>query len=173
MIIRFWHHKGFPIDLRGTFELPEWPYFHGDYGPVPDVLKRFCQNLGIVRIEVEKKVTKLFVPTHESDPVFEERGQWAYSWKPWNGFVTSGNFDDSTLMIRAWNPNAPKFAQKVTSGGAPDNFAWYYWNRRVRILAMDDEMVKYSDATQEADKQPRKGVSQAIKGPDKTGKWIN
>ena len=172
MIIRFWHYKPLKTELRADFELPEWPFYNGEYGPVPDVLKRFCQELGIVRMEIEKKAYKLFVPIDKHDPLFKERGEWAYSWQPWTGFISSGNFDDKTLKIRSWNPNAPKFSQRVTSAGAPDNHAWYYWNSSVRILAMDSEMVKYGELTQKASKQPREGTSQEVGRLDATGKWV-
>ena len=172
MIIRFWHYKPLPTDIRGTFELPDWPYYHGEYGPVPEVLKRYCQELGIVRMELEKKGYKLFVPIDAHNPLRKERGEWAHKWEPWTGYMSSGNFDEKTLMIRAWNPNAPKFEQRVSSGGAPDNYAWYYWNTTIRVLAMDSEMVKYGELTQKAGKQPREGTSQAIGWLDKTGKWV-
>jgi hypothetical protein len=171
MIIRFWHYRPFPTELRGKFELPEWPFYNGDYGPLPKVLTNYLQRLGVVRLEVEKKPNKLLCPVSPNEPLFQERGEWAHTWGPWSGFVTSGNFDDDTLIIRAWNPNAPKFSQRVTSGGAPDNYAWYYWNRSVRVLAMDNEMVKYGELTQKADKQPREGSGQAFRGIDNTGKW--
>jgi hypothetical protein len=173
MIIRFWHHKPFPTEFRSKFELPEWPYFNSEYGPMPEVLTRFCQELGIVRIEIEKKAHKLFAPLDFHDPLLKERGQWAYDWEPWTGYCTSGNFDGNTLTIRAWNPNAPKFKQRVVSAGAPDNYAWYYWNTTVRVLAMDNEAVKYGELTQKTSKQPREGTSQEVKGFDPTGKWID
>ncbi len=173
MIIRFWHHKPFPTDIRGKFELPEWPYFNGEHGPAPEVLTRFCQELGIVRLEVENKATKLFIPLDHHDPLLSERDKWAFNWKPWSGFSSSGNFDPNTLAIRAWNPNAPKFQQRVVSGGAPDNYAWYYWNSSIRVLAMDSEAVKYGELTQKTSKQPREGTSQEVKRFDPSSKWID
>jgi hypothetical protein len=142
MIIRFWHYKPFQTDLRGIFELPEWPYAISDNGPCPPGLKSFLQDLGVVRLEVERKPNKLIIPVPPESEKYE-LGEWPNKWKePWNGFTTFGDFHEDTLMIKSWDRNHPNWSRLVGSK-VPDAFAWYEWNKSVTVKVMDSTGVLY------------------------------
>lgn len=130
-----------PTEIRTTFELPEWPYAISTFGPCPEQLTKFLQDLSVVRLEVEGKAHKLIIPVREDSPKYK-LGEFPNKWPVWQGFTSSGDFNPTDLVIRKWNPKHPSFERMV--GHVPDNAAWMEWNRSITVKAMDSSGVYFA-----------------------------
>ena len=49
--IRMYSLRELPNSLRGTFELPAWPYYNGIGQPPPPEFVKYLMDLGVVRYQ--------------------------------------------------------------------------------------------------------------------------
>jgi len=144
MHCRIWHINPLQTDLRQTFELPEWPYFKGPYGPAPDELREYLQGLSIVRLELEGHSYKLVIPMKEDVEGYPSKDPVEWEGTPVNIFRSSCQLDEDSLHVLFWDTNNPEFSEYVKGrySNIPDNASWYEWNMKLRVVKIDHKLVQ-------------------------------
>lgn len=130
--VRMYSLKPFDAALRGTFELPIWPYYNGVDKPPPAEFVKYLQDLSVVRYQDDYEKHPLAILIDQ--PGFQFKGM-----KPTRMFLNSGILDDDHKIIRWWGGKSELRETIIAKTG--DDFAWYEWNSPVEVLAMTDMKV--------------------------------
>lgn len=138
MQIRIYSINPLPDELRGTFELPAWPYYNGNATDIPKELVEYFQKYSIIRYQDDyvKYPVGIVVPYQGKDYSNERSAFPAYLSAAW--------LDNENLSIIKWpydDPRGHSLRAKIqdTIG---DDFAWSIWNREVMVTRMTLSMVK-------------------------------
>lgn len=145
MLLRIHTTEPLQDEIRGTFELPVWPYKEGP-GVTPVELMTYFRELNVFRYEDSYTggpsgtyAYAIMVPNDE--------GVWPQDWEmPLECFEHVLWVDDDTCEILEWpNDNPQGFAlhRKITEE-VGDNFAWAQFNTQVGIRACSSQFIAYT-----------------------------
>lgn len=155
MQIKIYSIEPLPYELRGEFELPIWPYFHGP-GIIPKQLLEYFQKYKIIRYQQDygKYPSGIMIPGPDGED-YSKRD------KPFDAFCTHGWIDDDDLKAMKWpmtdhegNPvgsDGLALREKIRNqifektGVKDDDWAWAQWNYPVVIGQINSRMVKLLD----------------------------
>lgn len=124
-----------PLSLRGTFELPAWPYYNGNAKDIPKELIDYFKKYKIVHYQDDyvKFPSGIVIDPPQT---------------PFIAFLSSGWVDDSDLKIIEWPMNAPpgmsvnyRLQEKINKKTG-DNWAWGEFNSIYQIDSVSPQRVK-------------------------------
>lgn len=144
MMIQMHSKAPLPEAIRGTFELPIWPYYDGP-GVTPVPLMEYLRDLTVFRYEDNytggasgQYAYAIIIPDAE--------GSWAHEWEgPIECFEHLLWVDDGTLEIMEWpNDNPQGFAlHRKIKEAVGDNYAWAEFNKKVVLRACNSHVLAY------------------------------
>lgn len=145
MYLKLHSKKPLPQEIRGTFELPVWPYREGP-GQTPVELRDYLKKLTVFRYEDDYTggpsgmyAYAIMIP--------DEDGTWAQDWPgPIECYEHLLWVDNDTLEIIKWpNDNPQGFAlhAKIVKETG-DNYAWGAFNKKVELRACNSQVIVYT-----------------------------
>jgi hypothetical protein len=126
--------RPFPDSLRGSFELPVWPYFNGvDNPPHPEFIK-YLKNLSVVHYQDD-------YPKYPYGIIIDHPGLQLRDMKPTVMYFNMCQLNEDNLRVIPWIKSvSPEFRTR-TKALTGDEFAWYDWNKTVEVLEITSNRV--------------------------------
>lgn len=144
MLITLYSFKKIPIEYRGTFELPAWPYNKKHFKS----FEKYMQDLSVFRYsDTELKDGKQDISAPIDFPFEPIPGYDKFPWeKPC--YLTEVHVTLSELKVFDWpaddgSDRGKKLLAKIREHPiAKDMKTWKRWNVPVQILGYDGDLIK-------------------------------